>query len=181
MNDKELDETKKQLMKPDWTENLHHALEELQPEDAKKIIESMTDNEIYSKVNNRRFQEDYIADYLEFLWDISESSFWKHVKTTLDVNQNLLWSDNMFHFKMLCSENIPDDIMAAIIKYAIECPADQKLDLETIGCVIKAQVNDFGRLQEIRYYISLLDKSQQTSANERINELLKCDCNYQFN
>lgn len=76
-------------MKPGWTEDLHHSLEELQPEDAKKIIESMTDDEIYQKVNNRKFQEDYIADYLEYLWDISESSFWKHVKTTLDVNQNL--------------------------------------------------------------------------------------------
>jgi hypothetical protein len=95
MNDKELSETKKELMKPDWTENFHNALEELQPADAKKIVESMTDVEIYSKVNNRKFQEDYIADYLEYLWDISESSFWKHLKTTLDVHHHLLWSDKI--------------------------------------------------------------------------------------
>jgi len=126
MNDKELNDIKKELMKPDWTENLHHALEELQPEDAKKIVESMTDNEIYRKVNNRRFQEDYIADYLAYLWDISESSFWKHVKTTLDVNQDLLWSENMFHFEKLCSENIPNDVLVAVIKYAVECPENQK-------------------------------------------------------
>ena len=31
----------------------------------------MTDSEVFSKVNNRRFQEDYIADYIEYLWTIS--------------------------------------------------------------------------------------------------------------
>lgn len=180
MNDKELNEKKKELMKPDWTENLHHALEELQPSDAKKIVESMTDEEIYSKVNNRRFQEDYIADYLEYLWDISESSFWKHVKTTLDVQQHLLWSDNMFHFKMLCSENIPNDVLAAVINYAVECPENQKQNLETIGCVIKAQAKDFGRMDEIKKHISLLDKNKQVLADARITEMVKCECNYTF-
>lgn len=180
MNDKELNEKKKELMKPDWTENLHDALKELQPEDAKKIVESMTEDEIYRKVNNRRFQEDYIADYLEYLWDISEDSFWKHVKITLDVNQNLLWSDNMFHFKMLCSKNIPNDVLTAVIKYAVDCSENEKQDLDTIGCVIKAQAKDFGRLGEIKKHISFLDKDKQVLAEIRINEMIKCECIYTF-
>lgn len=180
MNDMEFYNKKKELMKPGWTEDLHHSLEELQPEDAKKIVESMTDDEIYQKVNNRKFQEDYIADYLKYLFDISESSFWKHVKTTLDVNQNLLWSDNMFHFKMLCGETIPNDVLVAVIKFAVECDEKEKLDMETIGCVIKAQVNNFGKLAEIEKYISSLDENKQKAANERIHEMLNCNCNYQF-
>lgn len=180
MNEKELKEKKMELMKPDWTENLHDSLKELQQEDAKKIVESMTDHEIYMKVNNRTFQEDYIADYLEYLWDISEDSFWKHVKTTLDVNQNLLWSDNMFHFKMLCFENIPNDVLNAVIKYAVECSENEKQDLDAIGCVIKAQVTDYGKLGEIKKYISLLDKDKQVLANARIAEMIKCECSYTF-
>ncbi|MCF7805108.1 MAG: hypothetical protein K9N46_04490 [Candidatus Marinimicrobia bacterium] len=180
MNKKDLIEKKNELMNPYWTENLHHALKELQLEDAKKIVESMTDDEIYSKVNNRRFQEDYIADYIEFLWDISESSFWKHVKTTLDVDQHLLWSDNMFHFKMLCSERIPNDVLIAVIKYAVECPGNQKQNLETIGCVIKAQAKDFGRLDEIKKNILLLEKDKQVLAETRIKEMIECECNYKF-
>jgi hypothetical protein len=180
MNDKELNEKKKELMKPDWTETLHHALEELQPADAKRIVESMTDDEIYSKVNNRQSQEDYIADYLEYLWDISESSFWKHVKTTLDVRQHLLWSDNMFHFKMLCSKNIPNDVLIAVINYAVECPENQKHNLEAIGCVIKTQAKDFDRMDEIKKHISLLDKDKQVLAYTRIKEMIKRECNYTF-
>ncbi len=79
MNEKEINKIMRTLMGPDWTENLHEELKVLQPEDSKKIVESMTDSEIFQKVNARRFQEDYIADYLEYLWEISETAFWKHV------------------------------------------------------------------------------------------------------
>ena len=65
MDNKKLSEKKQELMKPDWTENLHHELQELPLQEAKWIVENMTDSEIFSKVNNRRFQEDYIADYIE--------------------------------------------------------------------------------------------------------------------
>jgi hypothetical protein len=180
MNDKELSETKKELMKPDWTENFHNALEELQPADAKKIVESMTDVEIYSKVNNRKFQEDYIADYLEYLWDISESSFWKHLKTTLDVHHHLLWSDNMFHFEMLCTKHIPNDVLVAIINYAVECPENLEQNLKLIGCVIKAQAEEFGRLGEIKNHITGLDKCKQVLADTRIKNMIECKCNYTF-
>ena len=61
MDNKKLSEKKQELMKPDWTENLHHELQELPLQEAKWIVENMTDSEIFSKVNNRRFQEDYIA------------------------------------------------------------------------------------------------------------------------
>ncbi len=180
MNAQELNEKKQELMKPDWTENLHHALEELQPADAKEIVESMTDKEINSKVNNRRFQQDYIADYIEYLWDISESSFWKHVKATLNLKNHLLKSDNMFHFKMLCSESIPDDVLFAVTKYAIECPDEEKDNLEIIGCVIKAQAEDFSRLEEIKKCVSLVDKEKYLLAESRINEMINRECNYTF-
>jgi len=180
MNDNEIKKLKAKLMKPDWTENLHHDLEKLQSEDAKKIVESMNNTEIYQKVNIRRFQEDYIADYLEYLWEISENSFWKHVKVTLDIDKGILWSDNIFHFEKLCNEKIPNDVLVAVLDFAVGCDDKFKPDIEAIGCVIKAQVEEFDRLSEITNYISLLTKEDQDDANTRINEMINCKCNYQF-
>ena len=182
MNDKELAEQKKGLMKPDWTENLHHALEELQPEDAKKIVESMTDSEIYRKVNNRRFQEDYISEYIDYLWEISEPTYWKHIIISLDITEGILWGDDMTHFDKMCNCKIPDDVLKAVLDFAIavEVKDNYKQDFEAIGCVVKAQVEKFKRLDEITIYISSLDKDKQVLADKRINEMIKCNCNYTF-
>ena len=178
MNDKELEKKKKELMKPDWTENLHHALEELQTEDAKKIVESMTDREIYQKVNIRRHQEDYIADYLEYLWEISETAYWRHLKSTLDVTVGILWGADMPHFRKLCTCEIPDDVWQAVLEFAIDC--DDKQDIEAIGCVMKAQAEKFGRLKDIKNYISRFDEEIKDSANKKIQEMLMKKCNYTF-
>lgn len=102
MDNKKLSEKKQELMKPDWTENLHHELQELPLQEAKWIVENMTDSEIFSKVNNRRFQEDYIADYIEYLWTISPIAYWKHIIASLSPNIGALWSDNMSHFRKKC-------------------------------------------------------------------------------
>lgn len=84
MDNKKLSEKKQELMKPDWTENLHHELQELPLQEAKWIVENMTDSEIFSKVNNRRFQEDYIADYIQFLCAVHHihlTNMEKHIQT----------------------------------------------------------------------------------------------------
>ncbi len=178
MNDSEIQKLKEELMKPDWTENLHHELENLQPVDAIKFVESMNNSEIYQKVNVRKFQQDYIADYLEYLWEISETAFWRHVIITLDLREGFLWSDNMFHFEKMCNVKIPKDVLTAVLDFAIECDEKSKYDIEIIGCVIKAQVNNFERLAEIRKHISLLEGDKQDIANKRINEMIKRKCNY---
>ncbi len=182
MNDKELKETKMELMKPDWTENLHHALEELQPEDAKIIVESMTDSEIYRKVNNRKFQEDYISEYIDYLWEISEPTYWKHIIISLDTTVGILWGDDMAHFKKMCNHRIPDDVLKAVLDFAIavEVKDNYKQDFEAIGCVVKAQVEKFKRLDEINKYISSLEKDKQVIADTRLKEMIKCKCNYTF-
>lgn len=182
MNKKELEKHKKELMKPGWTEDLHHALEELQTQDAKEIVESMTDSEIYRKVNNRQFQEDYISDYLEYLWEISESAYWKHVIISLDLKVGILWGDHMSHFEKLCNHKIPDNVLKAVLDFALEIDVKEnyKQDFEAIGCVVKAQVAKFNRLDEIKKHILSLAKDKQNNADKRINEMINCKCNYQF-
>lgn len=180
MNDKEMRELKKELMKPGWTEDLHHGLEKLPQEVAAKIVDSMTDNEIYKKVNNRLHQEDYIADYLSYLWEINKQAFWRQVKITIDTTIGLLWSDNMFYAEIMCKEKIPNDVLGAVIKYAIECTDRDNQDYEAVGCIIKAQVEKFDRISEIDTFLMDLDEEQIKIAKQRIDYLLKCECPYIF-
>lgn len=182
MDNEELKKVKKELMKPYWTEELHHCLEDLQPEDARKIVESMTHTEVYRKVNNRRFQEDYISDYLEYLWKISESAYWRHLIVTLDTTVGLLWGGDMPHFEKMCTSEIPAEVLKAVLNFAFRCDVkeDYTQDFEAIGCVVKAQVERFGRINEIKKYISSLNENLQESANKKILEMIKCRCNYTF-
>lgn len=167
-------------MKPAYTEELHQALEELNPNDSRKIVESMTDKEISTKVNNRRFQESYIADYIDYLWDISKPAFWKHVIISLNVNTGVLWGENMDYFGKICNNKIPSDVLNAVLNFAVNCEDSSIQDLETIACAIKAQAEKFGRIDEINKYIASLNVEFQDSAKNRISEMIKCECNYSF-
>lgn len=180
MNDNEIIKYKKNLMKMGWVEERHHELEKLTSQDAKAIVESMNEVEVYRNVNVRRHQEDYIVEYLAYLWEISETAFWKHVTISLNVREGLLWGDDMQHFEKMCRLKIPDDVFKAVLDFAIECDEKIKQDLEAIGCVIRAQVDKFGRLDEIKHHISLLDKDKQTVANTRIDQMLITECPYNF-
>jgi hypothetical protein len=177
MNSKKLLELKKELMRPDWTESLHDALKELDLKDSKKIVESMTDTEIYSKVNIRTHQEDYIADYLEYLWDISKIAFWKHVKMTFNLEKGLLWSDNLYYLETMCRVSIPKDVLIAVIEFMIGCE-DGDQDNDLLVCILKAQVELFDRLGEINEYINKLDLKKQVIADSKIQQLLQKKCDY---
>lgn len=180
MNNKKLSEKKQELMEPDFTENLHHELQELSPQEAKWIVENMTEPEIFSKVNNRTYQEDYIADYIEFLWTISPIAYWKHIIVSLSPHIGALWSDNMSHFRKMCTIKIPVDVLHAVLSFAIFHDDKNRQDSEAIGCVIKAQIDKFGRIDEIKAYISSLPKNQRVLAKEKIFEYVKRECGYIF-
>lgn len=103
-----------------WTENYHLSLEEMNKEDAIQDVESMSHDEIEWKVNMRRYQQDYIADYLEYLWEISPKSFWAHILVMFSSETELLLSDNMKFVSILCNEVAPKEVISAIVKYTID-------------------------------------------------------------
>lgn len=178
MDKKELEELKTDLINKHWTEELHLGLQEIDEDDAKKIVESMDEEDINYKVNFRTHQQDYIADYLEYLWEISETSFWKHVKATFNEEVGLLWSDNMFYFEKLCSYKIPSSMLSVVVEYIGSCDDKEKHDLELLGCIIKSQVENFKRLQEIHNIISSFPVKNRYVANSRITEMIHKPCEY---
>ena len=178
MDKKELEELKTDLVNKTWTEDLHSGLQEIDEDDARLIVESMDEDDINYKVNSRLYQEDYIADYLEYLWEISETSFWKHVKATFNKHVGLLWSDNMFYFEKLCSYKIPSSMLSLVIEYIGSCDDKEKQDLELLGCIVKSQVENFKRLQEVQNVIHSLPVNSRDVANSRITKMIHEPCKY---
>ena len=67
-----------------------------------------------------------------------------------------------------------------MLNFAVQNKDSDKQDLEAIGCVIKAQIDKFGRIEDIKSYISKLPIDDQKSAKEKIFEYAKKECNYIF-
>lgn len=121
-----------------WTENYHLSLKDMNEEDAIKDVESMSHEEIDYKVNMRRCQEDYISDYLEYLWEISPKSFWEHILVMFSGESEVLISDNMKFVSILCNEVAPKEVISAIVKYTID--ADLQRDTESLDEDILSEI-----------------------------------------
>ncbi|WP_291286938.1 hypothetical protein [Flavobacterium sp.] len=180
MTNDEIIKTKDELMSESWTEDLHLSLQDFHPDVARKIVDSMDLHDVYLKVNQRAFQEDYIADYLEYLWDISENAYWTHISISLDPEVGLLWSDNMSHLKRLCMTRIPADILMAVVLFLINDERNIYQDTEAIGFILKAQVEKFDRLEEIISYIKCLKLKNENNIIQQVEELIKKEANYNF-
>ncbi len=178
MNNKDLVKRKKEIMKNVWVEDRHHDLQKLPKEDAVQIVESMTKTEIYMNVNMRRMQGDYIADYLDYLWEISKPAFWKHINTSIDLKEGILWGGDLNYIRIMCSEVIPKEVLISVIKFITFYKKDFIQDFEIIGCVVKAQVEKFGRLPEINDIITGFDNPNQLIAHAQVNEMVARECSY---
>jgi len=172
VDNKELENIKADLLSNHWTEEFQEGLEELDQGDAKKIVESMTEEEIDRKVNTRNYQEAYISDYLEYIWELSETSFWKQVEATFNEDK-LLFSDNDFYLEKICREKIPESLMSVIIQYMAFCDEDDSTDLDLLSDMINSQIKNFNRLEEIKINISYLPEDKQDRALVRLDEMIK--------
>lgn len=159
-------------------EGIHRGLEALSKDVAREILEEMNSERIHMNVNLRNCQEDYIADYLEYLWDISKPSFWKHVIESLNTTVGLLWSDNMFYMRVLCDHRLPLDVWDAIMSFALD--AEQGSDIDAIGYVVRSQCEKFGMEDSFRSYIQKCPLNLITENNRRLNDILSTTCKYSF-
>ncbi|WP_142418316.1 hypothetical protein [Citrobacter braakii] len=103
-----------------WTEQYHEALKEMDVNDAIKDVNNMHDNDVLYRVNMRKHQQDYIADYLEYLWELSPEAFWRHVEIMFSDETELLISDNMQFISILCNEVAPAAVIKNIVSYTID-------------------------------------------------------------
>jgi hypothetical protein len=178
------DQEKKKLLKEYLIENMQRSLEEMPLEVAKQIIDSMTEKEIYVRVSKRQMQEDYIADYINFLWDVSRDSFWKHVSATFDIKEGLLWGGDMLYIEKICDNEIPSNILEKIIEFWINYrtvfPGQYEQDIDGLACILKAQCIRFNRKAEILAYIGIKYPQDLASYQEQLDLFINKDCHYTF-
>ncbi|WP_452222156.1 hypothetical protein [Lacinutrix salivirga] len=174
---------KKKLLKERGTENFHLALEELQPDVARKVVESLTPDEIYVKVNHRTFEEDYICDYIDYLWDISSKAFWRHVYHVLDEEEGILFGGDMIYFGRMCDNLVPKKILFKLIYLYSNRNNDNfnidEMGVAAIGCVLRAQTKKFDRWKTIKKHLRS-NYSNHKILKKEIKKLTKTKCTYYF-
>lgn len=171
----DLTEIKKKIDKNSNIEDIHAQLAEMDDDVAYSIVSSMSDKKVYLNVNLRQFQADYICDYLEYLWDISEKDFWKHVMASFDLSEGLLWSDNMVHCRKMQDGPIPDEVWGALIHFALK--VEEQRDVDALVCVIKGQL-DFRTAADVYTIVDGFPAEQQEVAKIRAKYLLESPCTY---
>ncbi len=99
-----------------WTEDKHKMLLSLPLSTSRHLLQSLDPDEIVWMVNARRFQEDYIGDYLRDLWLIDQDSFWEHLVHVFSSEEGLLTYDGEDYVEVICSEDIPESLWTTILK-----------------------------------------------------------------
>mgnify|MGYP001569478224 CR=1 FL=1 len=133
MSRRPLKANKERFLSYHGVEDRHYFLRSLDHQEARTLVRSLNEREIDSNVNNRRFQQAYICDYLEDLWAISRNSFWKHIALALKHPDGLVLSDNDFHLVMLETERLPEFVLNELlntIHRLAESQNVQSFDLE---------------------------------------------------
>ncbi|WP_369929388.1 hypothetical protein [Xanthomonas sp. NCPPB 2632] len=90
-----------------WTEDRHEYLTSLPLDVAKALLALLTEDDLAIIVNERRFQEDYIGDYLAYLSGIDEAIYWEHLGKTFESSDGLLSYDNDDHIRSMETKDMP--------------------------------------------------------------------------
>jgi hypothetical protein len=111
----ELLECKEKFFSFFWVEERHEYLRSLPRNVSVDILKSLDADELYLNVNERRYQQDYIGDFLEDVWELSRESFWAHIKKSFEHEDGLLMYDSDFHIERMISDEIPDDVWSELL------------------------------------------------------------------
>lgn len=96
-----------EFMSSRWTEDKHDYLTTVSPEIARAILALLTSDDIDRIVNVRRYQADYIGDYLEFISDLDEAIYWAHVEKTFEAEEGFLLYDGDAHITAMEERQVP--------------------------------------------------------------------------
>ena len=121
----------------------------------------MSSEELEVIVNFRRFQQDYIGDYIADLWLIDQPSFWKHVGKTFDLPEGVLIYDNDSHFRVMASNDMPINVWKKMLRSLIRVHRTQ----------LEQEDDDFplSTLMEILWY----QTSQASGQDQKRQAMLK--------
>lgn len=155
-----------------WTEQRHYFLKELPPEVVDKLLRCLTPEDFEIIVNYRRFQEDYIGDYLGELWEIDKISFWEHIGKMFESEEGLLVYDLDAHIQVMCSNDMLTDVWIKLLNSLLVAHHEELADqawhypLETLKDIIYFQIEvangrDATKNTFMEWYARLPDQDRQ--------------------
>ncbi|KWF01812.1 hypothetical protein WL80_29645 [Burkholderia ubonensis] len=100
-----------------WTEEAHRYLEGLPESVAARVLESLTPTQIGSLVNHRHCQQDYIGDYLAYIWEANPNAFWSHIEATFTSEDGMLLYDSNNVHEVLTYEDMPITTWATLLHF----------------------------------------------------------------
>lgn len=149
-----------EFMSFSWTEERHDYLKSLPPDVAHRLLRVLNSDDLEVIVNYRRFQHDYIGDYLKDLWELDEESFWEHIGKTFESPEGLLVYDHDAHIQVMCSYDMPQrvwmlllsSILGAYRGQLVERKADYAVDV--LSEIVYFQTEKATKRQERREALS---------------------------
>ena len=177
-----MDKNKEKFFSYYWVEDRHKYLESLPIEDETKLVDSFSANEIDMNVNYRRFQEQYICDYIDYLWQVSKRAFWKHIAVSLKDEEGLIPSESDFTVNIMETERMPKYVFKPLVKALERLVSKHKDPINDYFCELHAEIiccklsdkTEQGRLKPIA-----LDWFDNLGTKERriIHSLFKTNIN----
>lgn len=134
------DKNKEKFLSYYWVEDRHKFLKSLPIEDEKQLVDSFSENEIDMNVNYRRFQEQYICDYIDYLWQVSKRSFWKHIAISLKNTEGLIPSESDFTTSIMVTERMPKYVFKPLIKALERLVRKSEDPINDIFCEVHAEI-----------------------------------------
>lgn len=161
------------FMSYSWTEQRHHLLETLSPEVAKALLAALQPEDLDVIVNMRRFQHDYIGDYLEYISSLDEAIYWEHIRKTFESDEGLLIYDNNTHIRKMESSDMPMKAWLQLLDSLFEAYADEinsrnyEYPLERFPTIISYQTGSAHNVDKKRAALialfNRLDRSDQAA------------------
>lgn len=153
-----------------WTEERHYFLKSLSPAVAKGLLATLSSEDIEVIVNWRRFQEDYIGDYLAYLSELDEAIYWEHLGKTFESDEGLLIYDHDAHIKSMETQEMPLKVWQQLLDSLFGVYADELRSreygypLERFPRIIRVQTNNVQNANEKRS--TLIKFASRLEAND---------------
>lgn len=160
-----LGEHYQEFMSLGWTEDKHDYLTTVSPEVAKAILALLTPDDIDRIVNVRRFQADYIGDYLEFISDLDETIYWAHLEKTFEAEEGFLLYDGDAHIAAMEEKQIPMSLWNLLIDNFLTMDDD-------LAGVIFNQTERFADRDEKRSALLAIASGMDDEDKARLAELV---------
>lgn len=154
-----------ELVTFNWTEDKHLYLESLDEEVSRIVLEAMLEEERDVIMNHRKSQQDYIGDYLEFVWERSEKAYWDHIESMFsDDGDGLLLYDLNEHLEIMSHYTMPMKAWRAMLRAFIWVHRGEELEIEFLKEIFRfqtAKAEDWRRkIDETLNWLSALSERE---------------------